>query len=105
MTQLSALKDPDTLARRLPAVVTESSLCAADAHATLSDLAALGNAFQVIIGGGIVLHERAIARLRVTHVLLLCMSFLAHRSAVPARVTALRGRMNLCMSPFGLGGR
>ena len=49
MTQLSALKDADTLARRLPAVVTESSLCAADAQATLSDLAALGNAFTVRI--------------------------------------------------------
>ena len=82
MLQLSALKDPDTLARRLPAVVTESSLCAADARATLSDLAALGNAFKVRIGGGRVVPERAIERLRVTLVLFqLCVSLRAIRSA------------------------
>ena len=53
LTQLGALKDPDTLARKLAAVVTESSLCAADSQATLSDLAALRNAFQVRTAGGV----------------------------------------------------
>ena len=82
MLQLSALKDPDTLTRRLPAVVTESSLCAADAQATLSDLAALGNAFTVRILGRRVVPERAIDRLRVTLVLFqLCVSLRAIRSA------------------------
>ena len=95
MTQLGALKDPDALATRLPAVVTESSLCAADAQATLSDLADLRNALQVRIGSERVVPEGTIDRLRVTDVLFqLCMAFRAlrsaSRSALLAKAAAVR---------------